>query len=97
MLAIIQLPIPRQNSALGFEAFVKRRIGKRSYDGEPRQINSRLHREFSRLQKDIRPVVVQTEDEASLQRDAMIMQPFDQLHIFSRRIETFVALAKIAW
>src|SRR5258708_10261115 len=94
MLAVVELPILREDAILGQESLVERRIRKRRDHGEARQINFRLHREFRRLEKNIRLVMVEAENKTALKRDAVFMQPFDHPDESLRRIETFAAFTK---
>src|SRR5262245_57155407 len=72
MLAIIEFPITREQPAFSNQSFVESGVRERCDDGKTRQINSGLNRELCRLQKHIRLVVVQTENEAALQSDTVL-------------------------
>src|SRR5437879_11275412 len=76
---------------------MKGSIRKRCDDGEARKINAGFDGEFGGFQKDLRVIIIQTEDEASLQGYAVVMENFDDASKSFWRVETFVAISKVCW
>ena len=96
MLAFVQLPVARQDPVLIGEPRVQRRAGERREDGEAREVDGGLDRELRCRLEDVQVVVIETEDEASLQRDAEVVQVSDELAVVDRAVEAFAGVAKAA-
>ncbi len=77
VLAVVKFPVFGQQSAFRLQPFVERRIRKWRHHGEPRQVNARRDGELRGLRKDIRAVVIEPEDKAALESDAVCMQSLD--------------------
>src|SRR6185295_10824275 len=78
VLAVVQLPVARQDSSFLLESLEQRRAGERRDGGEARQVDACVDDEAGGLEKDRRRVLIQPEDEASLQRDAVAVERVDE-------------------
>src|SRR5579862_3590927 len=95
VLAIVEFPVSSQDSAFTLESAVKSRSRKRRHNREPRKIYFRVHRKLRSFHEDVGTIAVQTENEASLQRDAMIVKIFNYANKVLRRIERFFACTQV--
>src|SRR5437764_7159769 len=66
MLAVIELPVAREDAPFIGEAFVKWRSGERRQDGEARQVDGRADGEFSGRFEHIQGIVIHAEADAAL-------------------------------
>ena len=93
VLAVVELPVAGEDAPLALQPLVQGRAGEGGDDGEARQVDVRLDGEARGLQEDVRRVVVQAEDEAALEGDAVPVQALDQLAVVARRVEALLRLA----
>src|SRR5438045_8920575 len=89
MLTVIELPVFSEDSPGSEETSIKRSVRERSDDSEAWQIDVGLHGKLRGLQKDIRIILVEPKDKTPLQRDAVLMERFDQAKEFPRAIKSF--------
>jgi hypothetical protein len=93
VLAVIEFPILRQDSTFGLQSFVEGSIWKRRNDGKPRQVNAGLNGKLGGFQKCVRLVVIESENEAALQSDPMLMEHFNNLCKTIGRIKSLMTIA----
>src|SRR5262249_41438853 len=73
VLSVIQFPIFCEDAAFGLEPFVERGVWKWRDDGEAWQIDLRVHCKLCCPEEDVRFVVIEAENEATLQRDTVLV------------------------
>src|SRR5688572_30060037 len=95
VLRVVQLPVLREDAPFGVEPLVERRIREWRYHGEPWQVDLRLHGEFGGLEEDVGAIVVQTEDEAPLQCDSVLVQPIHNRRITIGRVEALAIALQV--
>jgi hypothetical protein len=87
VLGVVQLPVARQDPALRVEILVERGPGERGNHRESGQVDAAVHGKLRRLQEDLRCVVIEAEDEASLKRDLPPVQLVDNARIVGGVVE----------
>ena len=92
MLAVIQFPIPVEDAPLRFQASEQRSARKRSQYREARQIDGRVQGQLHRGIEHLGGVVIQTEDETALYRDAELVQIVDECPVVDGAVEAFAGL-----
>src|SRR5208337_1459922 len=97
MLAVIQLPVSRQDASFALQPLVQRRVGEGSHDCKTRQVDFRGDCEFRRFHKNVGVISIQTKNKASLQGDSMIVKLLNNLYEPIRGIESLSAGPQVFW
>src|SRR6185312_14051682 len=94
-LAVVQLPVAGEDASLPLQAVVEGRAGEGGHHGETWKIDLRLDGEAGRFQENLRRVMVEAEDEAALEGDAVAVKGRHQLLVALRRVETFLRVPQV--
>ena len=84
VLRIVELPVAREDAPFRVEPLEERCIREGRHDREAREVDLRLNGELGRLEEDIRLVLIEPEDEAALERDAVRVEPLDDAAVVLR-------------
>src|SRR4051795_3095015 len=95
VLAVVELPVAGEDAPLALQAVEQGRAGERRHHGEAWEVDPRLDGEAGCLQEDLRSVMVQSEDEAALEGDAVAVESGHQLFVALRRVETFFRIPQV--
>src|SRR5262249_23849139 len=95
MLAVVKLPVPREDAPPRVQLLVESCAGEGGHDGEARQVDFRLDREASGFEEHVARILIQAEDEAPLKSDPPLVQPFYDLTVARWVIETLVVVAQV--
>src|SRR5208282_5133607 len=91
MLAVIQLPVSRQDASFALQPLVQSRVGEGSHDCKTRQVDFRGDCEFRRFHKNVGVISIQTKNKTSLQGDSMIVKLLNNLYEPIRGIKSLSA------
>ena len=98
VLAVVELPVPREDAALALEPVMQRRAGERREDRKARQVDRGVDGKLHGLVERIFRVVLVAEHEAALHADAERVQIAHQRAVERRIVEPLadVAQARVA-